>query len=461
MHSLPGSLRSLGALLILLVGGCDDPASPGPVSDVIVTVDMASVHPGDALAFTARAVDASGRATRAGDVVWSSSAPARLALVADGPSAAGEALGVEERVTVTATVGGVSGAVIVSIVPMFTSIEPGNIRNCGLAPDGLTFCWGRYDGGADIAIPKRIAGNTIFREIASSGSGRTLSCGLTPPGAAYCWDFRNMGVPVRVGPTLTFASLARGVGFAHRCALTAGGVAYCWGSNERGQLGNGTTSTDFDIPPALVAGNLRFTSMFVGGSHSCGLVASGEAYCWGGNDEGQLGDGTTDGRTEPVAVLSSLRFTRLAAGGEHTCGLIADGTAYCWGKGEGGAIGDGSTTRRLTPTAVAGRLSYVDIGAGGFPFTCGLRADGIVMCWGQNAPYGLLGSVGAPERLFPWHVGGGHQFAQLRVGHATSCGITVSGRAMCWGAGSNGQLGDGSYAEAAFEPVYVARPTGR
>jgi alpha-tubulin suppressor-like RCC1 family protein len=84
----------------------------------------------------------------------------------------------------------------------------------------------------------------------------------------------------------------------------------------------------------------------------CGLTASGEAYCWGFNRWGQLGDGTTTDKSTPVAVAGGLQFTSLWAGGRRTCGVTTSGTAYCWGEDRYGALGDGTGINRTTPTPV-------------------------------------------------------------------------------------------------------------
>jgi alpha-tubulin suppressor-like RCC1 family protein len=443
--------------MVFATGCGGDPASATPVTTIVVTVDRGSVVVGHSVSFQARLTGADGRVVRRRRVTWTSSDPARLAVEARGESAVAEALGVGELVTVTATVGNVSGQVAVTILPVFASISPGDSRTCALDSEGVAFCWGRYDGGPNITIPKRVAGNQLFEVLASSPLLGTMTCGLTAAGAAYCWDFRNGGLPTPVGAGLAFSSLARGISYRHRCALTATGAAYCWGANTRGQLGDGTTNQVVN-PPTLVTGDLVFTSLFLGDDHSCGLVSSGEAFCCGDNSNGELGDGTTTRRTQPAAVVGNLRFTVLAGGGDHTCGLAAGGTAYCWGGASGGALGNGSVTQQLTPTPVEGGITFVDITAGLYDFTCGRTSDGTAYCWGQNLPAGQLGSLGSHERLTPYPVGGGHRFTQLSAGFATTCGITVIGRAVCWGAGSNGQLGDGTMTEAAFTPVFVKEP---
>jgi alpha-tubulin suppressor-like RCC1 family protein len=146
-----------------------------------------------------------------------------------------------------------------------------------------------------------------------------------------------------------------------------------------------------------VGGDLSFVDLVVGLAHACGRLANGAAYCWGDNDFGQLGDGTTVLRQVAVAVKGNLSFVELSAGAFHTCGRVASGAVFCWGGNVDGQLGDGSTTNRMIPSAVVGDLSFVEIDAGGaYPstafgsHTCGRLLTGATYCWGHNA-FGQLG----------------------------------------------------------------------
>src|SRR6266550_1291368 len=111
-------------------------------------------------------------------------------------------------------------------------------------------------------------------------------------------------------------------GLEHTCALTSGGAAYCWGRNDAGQLGDGSTTTSSSIPVA-VSGGLTFSAIAIGeaASHTCGLTDVGAAYCWGRNLEGELGNGSRTSTSTPVAVSGGLTFRAMAAGGLHSCAL--------------------------------------------------------------------------------------------------------------------------------------------
>jgi alpha-tubulin suppressor-like RCC1 family protein len=141
-------------------------------------------------------------------------------------------------------------------------------------------------------------------------------------------------------------------GTLHTCGLTPGNRAYCWGDNEFGLLGDGTTTNR--LTPVAVAGGLQFLQVSTGENfHTCGVATGNRAYCWGTNFTGQLGDGTTTRRLTPVAVAGRLRFREVSAGPNHTCGVATGNVAYCWGLNDFGQLGDGTRNPHLTPVAVA------------------------------------------------------------------------------------------------------------
>ena len=208
---------------------------------------------------------------------------------------------------------------------------------------------------------------------------------------------------------LTFTAIS--AGGRHTCALTPNGAAYCWGSNVVGQLGSGPGPTR--AVPTLVAGGLSFISLSVGGAHSCGIVASGEVFCWGFNGAGTLGVTTsetclwgatqTSCSTRPTAVSTGRVFASLGISPSSftTCGVSA-GDAWCWGDNSGGQLGDGTRANRLAPGPVSGNLSFARV-VGGAGHSCGITTSGITYCWGSNRS-GQLGIGGTDRSLIPVRV---------------------------------------------------------
>jgi alpha-tubulin suppressor-like RCC1 family protein len=145
------------------------------------------------------------------------------------------------------------------------------------------------------------------------------------------------------------------VGRDYTCGLTLDERAYCWGLTGDGQAGDGTIG--LYITPVAVAGGHRFDHLSSGDAHSCAVTPDNVPYCWGDNSLGQIGDGTTGAdRLKPTAVAGGFRFSGVWAGHGHSCGVTPTGRAYCWGLGYQGQLGDGSTTPRLTPVAVVGPI---------------------------------------------------------------------------------------------------------
>jgi alpha-tubulin suppressor-like RCC1 family protein len=154
-----------------------------------------------------------------------------------------------------------------------------------------------------------------------------------------------------IGEGIPLSGLA--AGHDHTCAFDATGVV-CWGSNSSGQLGQPAYSFNGHGYPIRASVAVALASLTAGGEHTCGLTASGAAYCWGSNSNGQLGNGTIGGTNAAAApVIGGLTFVALSAGGNHTCGVTPDGSIYCWGANASGQLGDGTQIDRATPTRVA------------------------------------------------------------------------------------------------------------
>ncbi|WP_372524441.1 RCC1 domain-containing protein [Piscinibacter sp.] len=251
--------------------------------------------------------------------------------------------------------------------------------------------------------------------------------------------------PTPLATTLVFDRVAQG--YDASCMLASNGEAWCWGGNEHGQLGAGTAQacSGGNIPctwqPLRVAAPMQFAVLSPGQIHSCGLDAAAQAWCWGFGLGGQLGDGRSVDSATPVAVAGGHRFVQIDAGRTSllSCALDAVGTAWCWGPSGGGALGNGTVDMASSPVQVLATQPFTSVGAGS-DHACGLDASGQAWCWGHNA-YGKLG-LGAPgAALLPTAVVGGQRFASIAVGGEFNCGLTAAGAAWCWGFGPS--LGDG------------------
>jgi alpha-tubulin suppressor-like RCC1 family protein len=143
-------------------------------------------------------------------------------------------------------------------------------------------------------------------------------------------------------------------GMYHACGVRVGGAAYCWGIDEQGELGNGVVGESSQVPTP-VSGELTFKFVSAGGyAHTCGITTTGAAFCWGGNRYGQLGNGGTAKSPSPVPVSGNLTFASISSGLTQTCGVTTDGAIYCWGSNKSGELGMTSEETIAKPTRVFG-----------------------------------------------------------------------------------------------------------
>jgi alpha-tubulin suppressor-like RCC1 family protein len=395
--------------------------------------------------------------------------PIRLAAVL-APALIAAALGCREDATSPSTPEATPALGTSSTAALtFRQVSAGSFdQTCGVTTDNRAYCWGNgRPGNGTISQnprPVLVFGGLPIRQVSV---GAHHICAVTTDNQAYCWGDNSTGqvgdgtttdrlVPVPVAGGLQFRQVS--AGGEHSCGLTTDNRAYCWGDNYEGQLGDGTgypTNTQRLTPVAVVGGH-RFRQVSAGFIHSCGVTPTYQAFCWGSNRKGELGDGTNVGqRLKPVAVAGGHSFRQLSAGWEHTCAVTIGSRAFCWGDGSDGQIGDGKTYLRFTPRAVAGGLLFSRVSAGVFS-TCGETTNNRAYCWGTNT-YGGLGDGTTNWHSTPVAVRSGLYFRQLSAGGFYACGVTPASVAYCWGWNYYGQLGDGTTTDRST-PVPVAGP---
>jgi hypothetical protein len=261
---------------------------------------------------------------------------------------------------------------------------------------------------------------------------------------------------VREEPPLRLAGLV--VGDMHSCGLTSVGWAYCWGHSSHGQIGSDSildrcaryqTAAGVIVQrafyrcsptPILVDTPVRFAALSARGRTTCGIALSGEAYCWGRNVHGMTGAGLADSTVaRPTPVLGGINFRSIEVGLDQACGVSTVNVAYCWGNNIYGSLGNGTQMSSSIPVAVSGGHSWQVVSAGST--ACGVTTDNEAHCWGQNdrAQVGTPAStmncaapVPRPCTTSPLPVSG-QQFVTAASDHWLSCGLTIDGRAYCWG----------------------------
>jgi alpha-tubulin suppressor-like RCC1 family protein len=294
-----------------------------------------------------------------------------------------------------------------------------------------------------------------FRIFFGCSLGLVLACGEEPTAPRTVDDAADQITPALSVAAGALSFLQVSAGSNHTCGITTLNQAYCWGVNFTGELGNGSSSAGATARPSPVIGGFRFLEARAGNDFSCGLTTENRAYCWGSNDQGQLGTGSpAQYSLGPVAVAGGRRFTAVNATGWHACALNADHVAFCWGDNRFGQLGDGTTTNRRAPVRVAGGLHFLQIRAG-VVHTCGLSTDHRAYCWGQNSA-AQLGDGTVETRLKPVLVLGGHTFGQLSAGTNNTCGVTLDSHGYCWGTNLEGEIGDGSTVRKRLRPSAIA-----
>jgi alpha-tubulin suppressor-like RCC1 family protein len=332
------------------------------------------------------------------------------------------------------TCGSGSNAFPCSLVPRpvqtdakFTSISAGQRHTCGITTQREAFCWGSNDANqiGDLAgsgpTLVKVPGTLPWVQISA---GYTHTCAVRSDGALFCWgssdrgqlgngSFISSSEPGRVSLDLPVASVTTGQ--QRTCARTTGGAVYCWGATWMSRE-SGLEVSRAQTTPELVSGAPAMSSLSVGAFTTCGVDASGFAYCWEANPRGELGDGSLDGSTVPKRIVSDLQFIQVAAGIVQSCGVVIDGSAYCWGDDTFGELG-------IPPT---------------------LAVD---HCGGPTLPCSKV----------PLPVIGRRRFTEISTGLGShTCGVTTQGNLYCWGLGVSGQRGDGTTITGISTPLKVA-----
>lgn len=348
-------------------------------------------------------------------------------------------------------------------------VSAGGGYSCGVTVGGGAWCWGANSSGqlgnggtTDSTVPVPVSG--LGSGVASISAGWYHTCAVLTSGAARCWGANTSGnlgngtttdstVPVPVSG-LTGGVAQISVAGWHTCAVLTSGAARCWGYNPYGELGNGTT-TDSSVP-VPVSGLSGAISISAGWDQNCAVLSGGAARCWGYNADGELGNGTRTSSATPVGVSGlSSGVSTISAGSWHTCAVLTSGAARCWGANAFGNLGNGTTTAALTPVGVSGLSSGVStIAAGASYATCAVLVGGAARCWGYNAQ-GTLGNGTTTNSPTPVPVSGlSSQVTAISTGSWHSCAVLATGEARCWGYNRYGGLGNGTTSNSTV-PVTV------
>ena len=319
--------------------------------------------------------------------------------------------------TVTANVTGITvNCVSTGGSPVKTAISS-SAHTCALKADQTVLCWGL---GTSLEL----------------GNGTAIS----------------QSSPVAVTGLANVISLT--AGGQHNCAQKSDGSVVCWGDNFFGQMGNAQQGSAQAVPAAVGGLPATVTEVSAGWWHNCALLADTSVVCWGQNNHGQLGDGSTTDSATPVPVSGLSGVAKIRAGFQRSCAIKTDGTVWCWGYNDSGTLGIGNAVDSLIPVQLPGVTNAVDMRPEDGSHGCVLKSDNTMMCWGVNST-GALGTGTFVDSNVPVPVPGVTALA-MRTFAGSTCAIKLDTSVSCWGNNSNGQLGNGSSVTKSPIPVNVS-----
>ncbi len=359
------------------------------------------------------------------------------------------------------------------------TVAVGAMHSCALEYPEIgtpsVWCWGHNSSG-QLGIGNKISHSEPV-ELTSSihfdalGMGSFHSCAITTPatlGQVYCWGANwthqlglgggtgEISLPELIADLTGVVAISGGQ--PHTCARLQSGKVTCWGKNEGGVLGIGEENEDLMWPqPGLPILQLNGVSQLKCQHRNCCVIAdpAGQVYCWGKNDKGQVGDGTTQDHFVPYPLFGITAATAIAVGGEHACAAV-DNQVLCWGDNNYDQLGvqvDSSSTNMSFGQEL---VSVTDLVAGN-RHTCALTQDGEVYCWGENHVYQLGRMTTEPRSVTLDPVQGIPPATQISARGNHTCAVGTENQVFCWGDGHSGQLGNGQPFDA-WQPVKLLDP---
>jgi alpha-tubulin suppressor-like RCC1 family protein len=343
-------------------------------------------------------------------------------------------------------------------------VSAGYRFSCVLDGLGEVWCLGDnyyHECGTSMINPSKWQHVPLARAATQISSGYQSSCALLDDQTIACWGDNEWGAlgdgttnshsgPIAVAGVANATEIAVADDFA--CALIAGGGVMCWGLNDVGQLGIGSIGNGSDPPKtpvtALATGAVELAA---GGSHACIRDGLGKIWCWGDDNQDELGDSNDQNSGTPVQAGVPLAATKIVLKNADTCAILTDQSLWCWGDDVFGQLGDQQNIWGSDPfPSPIGKVTAVGVGGQAI---CGLRLDGSINCLGNDTT-GELGDSVLLNIAFA-QASLVTDAAHVAAGDYHACVGRTGGAAACWGYGGNGELGTGSYPQIQTSPAPV------
>lgn len=280
----------------------------------------------------------------------------------------------------------------------------------------------RYDNPVPMSRARWTVSSADVATVDSAGAVTGTAPGITTLLVEV--DDSAATVPLEVRPLLRLVSIDGG--FDHACGVSADGNAFCWGDNDDGELGLG--HADPVDGAGRVVGGIQFATVSAGDDASCGVSLNGTGYCWGGGPF-LLGDSSDAERLEPAPIALSGPLLDLNVSLPGTlCAVRTTGDAYCWGSNSNGrAVWNAfDFVYRPSRVPIAGDVRQVT--SAGLS-SCARLASGEAWCWGHGSAVGREASGRNP----PTPIAGDHRFQMIASGTSSTCGLDAQGTVWCWG----------------------------
>lgn len=355
-------------------------------------------------------------------------------------------------ITVTTEVGGFTDSITVSVVVPVEGIKlDKEFLRLVLGDEPVTLKPAIYPEDSTNKDIKWSSSNEAVVEVDETGAisavgtgtamitATSLNGGFTASSIVTVWDTQ-----------VSFNTKSISAGSHHTTAVNEDGTVWSWGSNESGQLGDGTRNNR--LTPMKINNLAGIKGSSSGGQHTLALTNSGEVYSWGLNSYGQLGIGSSVyNQLTPLKIQNLTNVVSIDAGSAHSIALKSDGTVWTWGANYAGQLGHGTTIERSVPVQVPNLTNVISISAG-FTHSLALKSDGTVWSWGNN-DYGRLGDGTETKRLSPVQVKSLSNVKAISAGNMHSIALKNDGTIWGWGSNNNGQLGNTNNTWYNFTPV--------